>query len=141
MIPKFRAWIKHDKKMKDVLAIDFEIESIETENEDDTLGVVKNTYNNFDDVELMQSTGVFDKNGIEIYEGDILEFKYIYDKRFKETGVIVRREDKACFGIEGIRDLTEEIVELYKFTAKNYLTVIGNIYENPELLNKESNDD
>ncbi|KAB2275169.1 hypothetical protein F9B63_07450 [Staphylococcus epidermidis] len=82
--------------------------------------------------ELMRSTGLIDKNGIEIYEGDIVEFKYPYDKRIKTKGVIVRNDNKACFGIS-MKETTEQY-ELYRITAENYLTVIGNVHQNPELL-------
>ena len=85
-----------------------------------------------EDVELLQSTGLKDMNNTEIYEGDIVEFKYPYDKRIKTRGKIVRNDDKACFGIS-MKETTEQY-ELYRVTAENYLTVIGNIYENPELL-------
>lgn len=85
--------------------------------------------------ELMQSTGLKDKNGTEIYEGDIVEFKYPYDKRIKTTGVIVWNDNIACFGIS-MKETTEQY-ELYRITAENYLTVMGNRYTNPELLEEE----
>ncbi len=84
------------------------------------------------DIELMQSTGLKDKNDTEIYEGDIVEFKYPYDKRIKTKGIIVRNSNKACFGIK--MELTTEEYELYRITAEHYLTVIGNVHQNPELL-------
>lgn len=85
-----------------------------------------------DNVVIMLSTGLKDKNGVGIFEGDIVEFKYPYDKRIKTKGVIVRNDNKACFGIS-MKETTEQY-ELYRITAENYLTVIGNIYEDTELL-------
>jgi len=84
---------------------------------------------------IMQSTGLKDKNGIEIYEGDIVEFKYPYDKRIKTKGIIVWNDNKACFGIS-MKETTEQY-ELYRITAENYLTVIGDVHQNPELLEDE----
>lgn len=139
MIPKFRVWDKVNKKLKQVYSIDFdkngEIESVKEE-----YTKPNEIYAMFDIgyFELMQSTGLKDMKDTEIYEGDIVEFKYPYDKRIKTKGVIVRNDNKACFGIS-MKETTEQY-ELYRITAENYLTVIGNIYEDTELLedNNES---
>jgi len=81
-----------------------------------------------DDAEVMQYTGLKDKNGKEIYEGDIV--KYIdmrYDSAFGGNKVCVQsvewNDDGACF-----------FPMLYYCSD---IEVIGNIYENSELLDKE----
>lgn len=136
MTLKFRAWDKVNEKLKQVYSINFdkngEIESIKEEYTEPN-----EIYAMFDIgyFELMQSTGLQDKNGVEIYEGDIVEFKYPYDKRIKTKGIIVWNDDKACFGIS-MKETTEQY-ELYRITAENYLTVIGNVYQNSELLEDE----
>lgn len=130
MIPKFRVWDKDNKRMIEWIDLDLSKDSGEdylTVFEPE--GAIKDAILN--DV-LIQSTGLKDKNGIEIYEGDIVELKYPYDKRIKTTGVIVRNDDIACFGIS--MEETTEQYELYRITAENYLSVIGNKFQNPELL-------
>lgn len=126
---KIRAWDKKEKRMCSVVAIWFSLGSIILES-----GIF--VYERkLDEVELMQSTGIaslYDDDITEIYEGDIVELKYPYDKRFKTKGIIVWNSYKACFGIS--MEETTEKYELYRTTAENYLTVIGNKFQNPELL-------
>lgn len=88
----------------------------------------------FRKVKIMQYTGLKDKDGKEIYEGDIVSLKYLYDKRTTDKGQVVWREDKASFGLKSLKGLTNEVYELYQVTAEHNLEIIGNIYENPELL-------
>ncbi|MBC3005083.1 hypothetical protein H7914_08835 [Staphylococcus epidermidis] len=128
MMPKFRVWDNAVNKMWNVVTIYIKDEWVKV-NDGSIYGITKDLVR---DYVLMQSTGLKDKNGTEIYEGDIVEFKYPYDKRIKTKGIIVWNDNKACFGI-CMKETTEQY-ELYRITAENYLTVIGNIYENQDLL-------
>ena len=80
-----------------------------------------------DDFELMQFTGLKDKNGKEIFEGDII--KATYEQEF-EFGEVFWDNDSASFDIRG--DNWKSMENLQE--APQYYEVIGNIYENPELL-------
>ena len=99
-----------------------------------------------DKIELMQYTGHKDKNGIEIYEGDIIEFSYdIFTGNF-DTKVgkgIVEFIYGAFyikpFEIEGkkVKDIENEEWFLLYSVNEDTLEVIGNIYDNSELLGGE----
>jgi len=78
-----------------------------------------------------QYTGLKDKSGKEICEGDIVRLKLPYDKRFNTTGTIVFDEETVSLRLK-IRASTEAYV-LYKNVTDN-MEIIGNIHENPELL-------
>lgn len=113
---KFRAWDKSQNKMYQVRGINFDNEDLWLKiNETQIMGA------NLFEVELMQYTGLKDKNGTEIYEGDI-----VFDSHCEENGKVIF--DEGCFAIEWettIEDLFENC-DIYE--------VIGNAYQNPELL-------
>lgn len=115
---KFRAW---DKIKKEFTLNDSFYE----------LQKWNRTEKELENFELMQFTGLTDKNGKEIYEGDIVrgyfnvneveDYIYIHlTKEEKETGSKIFTVDDIHFG--------------YAEQVPEELEVIGNIYENPELL-------
>jgi hypothetical protein len=91
-----------------------------------------------EDIDLMQYTGLKDKNGKEIYEGDILKYNFPYDGRLKHVSLVKFVETEASFGI---KDRYGNEIPLYRIAANNYFEVIGNIYENEELLKSEEKND
>lgn len=123
MMPKFRAWDKNTKEMVVIRTIDLE--------RDGTIGcVVDYSDINLDVSEcvLMQSTGLKDKNGVEIFEGDILKNRRYSGIRvlFEKGAFKVRyKRSKVCIVTQDLSSLLEK----YESTI-----IIGNIYENLELL-------
>ena len=82
------------------------------------------TYDQTNKIELMQFTGIKDKNGKDMYEGDIVE---IDSQKFK----IYWHDGHAGYWIEGIDQPLNGTWNMYYVSANG--EVIGNIYENPEL--------
>lgn len=135
MIPKFRAWLKEENKMiepSDILSISFKLCEM-TPNY--LYGFEKEKYD-FYDLELMQSTGLKDKYDKEIFEGDILE---VTDKH-SWLEVVSYSQEKVMFVTEEInREFKVPESPLYDLSDSTFLKfkVIGNIYENSELLEVE----
>ena len=127
---KFRAWDKDKNIIRVVNELDFLTESIVTKPIDGT----SEMWELYDHVcfkgsyELMQYTGLKDKNGVEIYEGDIVKCK-IYDKKY--IGLVEFSSTLAVWFMSGMQ---RSDTELWGCNDKE---VIGNIYENKEILEEE----
>ena len=80
---------------------------------------------------IQQFTGLFDKNGKEIFEGDIIQYLRLFDKEgyIKTLTSFIRYED-AKFGF----DLTGFNGMFFNLSDEWNVEIIGNIFENPELL-------
>ena len=132
---KYRMWNKKEKKMYKVGVLDFDDEKAYIKN---YLSYTVSNYM-FEDIELMQYTGLHDKNGKEIYEGEIIKIKYRKGFKFGEpiyeifiakvnynsayTSFVTENcnPENICHECENLGDYKD-------------IEVIGNIYENPELL-------
>lgn len=86
----------------------------------------------FEDFILMQSTCLFDKNGNEIFEGDVVKYK-LEEKTF--TDIVSFNKFFACFGLE---DDTGDWFCSFDWLLENIkqddIEAVGNVYENQELL-------
>ena len=130
MIPiKFRAWDKRHKRMIEVTSINFRDRTIE---EETRYAVNRKLY--LDDVVLMQHTGLKDSKSVEIYEGDVLTLKYPRDRRYTVTAKVIRGSQISAMTLKFEDEFTTEEIPLYKISAEHNLEILGNIYENPELL-------
>ncbi|HDF6053948.1 TPA: hypothetical protein PEN74_002414 [Staphylococcus aureus] len=122
MVLKFRAWDKLGKEMHKVSAIDFSSKGARIIR---LAGVQSNGKGDHkrwhSSVELMQSTGFKDVNGVEIYEGDIVQDSYSGEVSFIEF-----KEGAFYITFSNVTELISENDDI--------IEIIGNIFENEELL-------
>ena len=129
MIPKFRVWHNELGRMMSIKNIWFQDSRLEELELNDA---VMNDYITAypDEIELMQSTGLCDKEDTEVFEGDILHHQI----QTEYTFIVKYDKDKGRWYGDGLSrtyriDITKDFLQYYK--------VIGNIYENPQFLEGE----
>ena len=128
---KFKAFFKVDGRIYEALSIDFANKEATLWDEETSEGFEAS----FEDIELLQFAGFKDKNGVEIYTGYIVEYSAIVPSSDPKDGDIgvVKLED----GSFRIKPLEKNYTFLFpNGNIKNpsgFWTVIGNIYENPNL--------
>lgn len=130
-MPKFRVWMKSLKWMCDVTNISFDSKFVDICQQGDTERYTEMSVE-FDEITLMQSTGLFDRNGKEIFEGDIVQFEDCYevsDFLYINTGII-----EWCQGGFHVTNRDSVLMEDLIDGDSLDVTIIGNIYENRELL-------
>lgn len=127
---KFRAWDKRRKDFRNDIFVDTNGNLYQFSKNTEYGQAI--TYLDNKHIVLMQSTGLKDKYGVEIFEGDIVQYS---DGEYSFTGVV----ENSVFGI-----YVESKYDNYNFedfsdenTRKSDVTIIGNIYENKGLLDNE----
>ena len=132
MIPKFRAWHKSMQRMSEVLAISFERQKVKIRH---LRGTTHMTVP-FNDVKLIQSTGLFDKNDKEIFEDDIVKTTRFFGRADESGGFY--EYGKELIGIvkqlEGTWVIDTEKGAVYLWSDIDENEVLGNIWDNLELL-------
>ena len=128
MIPRYRAWKKAGKELGRVGQITFELDGSVSH------VLFKGKFLDFNvpinEIELMQSTGLKDKNGKEVFVGDIIKctrgclHEVYIEKEYGGT---------YCGGMPAV--YLKDLREGYAWTEHE--EIIGNIYENPELLEEK----
>ena len=144
MIPKFRAWDKKMQTMLDVSLIDFKKGVLVGEHWE----FGETNFINFDEIELMQSTGLKDKNGKEIFEGDVLEiqglrmvvkfgsYRYLEPSNMGCQSFTVVY-DGLGFYVKTFNVIAPDDISPFEPETLKESVVIGNEFENPELLEVE----
>lgn len=127
MIPKFRVWDKLDKEIYGVEEINW------FNGEFDFIGDAITFKRDADEVELMQSTGLFDKEGTEVFEGDIIAIEV--EEIETPINAKIFQNNKIGMLMFHVFEDNEDVpmVELLEDNSVAF-AVIGNIYENKELL-------
>jgi uncharacterized phage protein (TIGR01671 family) len=125
MIPRFRAWHNELGRMMLIKNMWFQDGSVEELELNDT---VMNDYITayLDEIELMQSTGIFDKNNTEIFEGDIVRV-------LDSTYTVFYDNERGSYRLKP-HDDRWNVDYMSNFSHGGNFEVVGNIYENKEYL-------
>ena len=147
---KFRAWDKKNNRMMFNVGFSFSDCGMAIIRERMMVDDEVELYRFPEEIELLQFTGLKDKNGKEIYEGDIVRFYACQDEK-GGVWISLYQDYREWIGIVEFLDgeyvvsqnkyIKKAPKELWQDIEKNMANrnweVIGNIYENPELINPQ----
>ena len=123
---KFRCWDRFKQRWSNYKINDSTVYFM-----DKNTGVWYGSYNKrYKDFNLMQYTGLKDKNNKEIYEGDIVKLRNNHG-----IGVVKYYDEWGAFVVEYIKPRPLAVLGMNYY--KEDIEIIGNIYENPELLGEQ----
>lgn len=128
MIPKFRVWLPdpYVERMLRVKALVYESDKTRC-----VCGYAYDFYLEDEDATIMQSTGLLDKNGKEIFEGDVVDYN-------GRKAIVNWHSSYASFIYRFVDELHKRNAELNPlYLAYYHFKVVGNKFENPELLEVE----
>ena len=139
---KFRAWNKRDKKMEHLdylnvskaeFAGNWKVALPEGLFD---VATVKGNMLMFKDIIILQYTGLQDRNGVDIYEGDVVTQYEIPSKAYDKKQQVFFHGGMFCVGVPGDLEgpLYFETNTIYRKKRVNLIEVVGNIYENEDLL-------
>lgn len=144
---KFRAWDKLNHKMLPLTGLGWDVKCCIclydiNKDVDEKIWKRFETRKDIENIILMQFTGLKDKNGKEIYEGDIvrnLEWdnrNWLHEVKFGEEYIDASDYEEYCVGVIGfyLTNYLGNKNEYEGLKSSQKLEIIGNIYENPELL-------
>jgi hypothetical protein len=115
---KLKVWDKVKKRMFKPLAITFDIQS----QNPFAVSIPGRSWEPIHKFEILQNTGLTDKNGVEVYQGDLFE---IESNLFK----VIWNDSMGCFSLQGIKSSSTQMI-----TKVLQEEIRGNIYQNSDLL-------
>ncbi len=123
---KFRAWDKKYKEMIPDLICFYKDGGISHNNHfNSDISPFRGYMWDSRNLEIMQYTGLKDKNGIEVYEGDV------GNDEFNNKVIVKWNEQFYCYALLTIDEVVKDD---WNFDLNDLNEIVGNIYENPELL-------
>ena len=131
---KFRAWERGGKVMIDWLTM---THTAFNDKQMGGYGFLYRVMTGRPEMDVMQFTGLKDKNGKEIYEADIIKVgtrSELNGLLYSDLGFVIFSENVAAFGVEIPDGQEGSVTWPISHFVLNEFEVIGNIYENPELL-------
>ena len=130
---KFRAWDKVKQKWCNYKIDDGTVYFMDN----DTGCWYRNYPGKYENFDLMQYTGIKDINNVKIFEGDIVEMSK-ENSDFKEIGIVKFVEGRASFLLITQDNDYEYLGYDFSYYDRIFYKVLGNIYENKELLEQEN---
>lgn len=141
MMPKFRVWDKKTKSMWNIDRWHVEDEYFDLIEPNKSVADpnANRVWRKQNEVILMQSTGVYDKHGVEIFEGNIIQQVHAYDYSILEieTDFLEPFEVKKGNYVQGkwiAEEIDGENYSVVRYVFGKDVKVIGNVHQHPELL-------